>query len=310
MQDTVPSVTTPVATPTTPVLAPTQSVVTVEKKNPFMALMGIIVVIIVAAGGYLLFNLITTPAQVKQQVSMTHTVFKDYRTSTNKLIDDFLDDSSDQSSPEAMERAIQKSKDILRSAEKERETLLERVGELSVAAGSEYKSKVQEYLDGSAQLLTDQKTGVELFTKYVDPLKKYSEVSVQAAGISQYMYSDPAKYITELDKLVTEEQNILDTFKGITASAPYREIHEGFILNLQAELALLQDMKSAVTKRDVNSVAKATQSYAQKIQDNSKAMEKAQDDVETTVENARDDLKDISDRVDELYSNLQRKYSF
>lgn len=317
MQDTVPSTApitppqeTPVATPPIPQVPAQNQGTTIKKKNPIVALFGILVVLALAVGGYFAFNMITTPTQVKQQVGMTHTVFKDYRNSMNKLIEDFLSDSSDQSTPESVERALQKTKDIVKTAQKERETLTGHVEDISVSAGNEYKTQVQKYLDDSGELIAMDEKGIELFSQYIAPLKKYTEVTVAAAGISQYMYSEPSKYISELEKLIKEEESLIETFKGMNAVAPYVEIHNGYVKSMEAELSFLQDMKKAVTNRDTKSLTTATQTYAQKAQDNSKMYEKAQDDLETSVENIQDDLKSISDKIDEEYSSLQRKYSF
>jgi hypothetical protein len=283
---------------------------TIKKKSPLIALLGVVAVLAVAVGGYFAFNMITTPTQVKQQVGMTHTVYKDYRNSMNKLIEDFLSDGSDQSTPESVERALQKTKDIVKTAQKERETLSGHVDDITVAAGSEYKTQVKKYLDDSGELITIDEKGIELFSQYITPLKKYTEVTVAAAGISQYMYSEPSKYVSELEKLIKEEESLIQTFKGMNAVAPYTEIHNGYVKSMEAELSFLQDMKKAVVNRDTKSLTTATQTYAQKAQDNSKMYEKAQDDLDTSVENIQDDLKSISDKIDEEYSSLQRKYSF
>lgn len=267
---------------------------------------GLVLVVIAA---YLGINLINTPTRVKEQVIPANQYFSDHKKIVDKIGKHLLDESGADDAEE-IEREVQKAKDYLEEEAELKKNLDENIAELTARPLNEYKQELGAYLAQTQDLVVYEDDLVRLMDNYVGPMQEIEDLSVANSGVSNYLYSDPNKYVEEVEKYIDGQNKIIEKLEAVEPPDRYQEIHQSFIKNLKVEIDFVSSLKDSVDERDQEAMVTAQQEYAKKAQEAEKEYDRISDDIDDKVEDLLDKIDDQAQNIENLYSNLKSKYKF
>jgi hypothetical protein len=268
-----------------------------------------LVILAVGVAAYFVANLINTPVRIKEQVVPTHVMFVDYDQKVDKVIEDLLAENNN-TSVDALERAVKKSEDYLEEAEEHQEKLEAGVQTLTIGQTRGYREAVEKYLEESNKAIEAEKQAVDLGKAYLSPIKKYKDLETKISGSSAYTFSNPNKYSDELEKFIKEHEDILNEFKNIQVGDQVKDLNDMMIKRMEDELNFIKDTKKAIDERDVELIANAQQTYAEKSKSQTEDSERVTDEFNDRIEDIQDSLQDLRKKVEAEHSTLQAKYKF
>lgn len=158
------------------------------------------------------------------------------------------------------------------------------------------------------EIVAVQKDYVAIGEKYIAPFKAYEEFNVAIAGVSNYMYSDPGKYVSELEKYIGQHDDIYQQFKGMQPAGWFVEGHDVLLKSIDATTGLLESMKDAVGKRSQQDIIAATQKFEEVMQTINTDSEKAEDTFDKKAKELSDRLEDAFNDVEDEYDNVKAQY--
>lgn len=275
--------------------------------SPIIILAGIAGVALLGVGGFFLFNAINTPAKVKENVSIAQPIFVQYKQSVDKIVEHLKEDGNGDS--DSLERSAKKSEDLVKQAETEQANLTQVMKAITVSELQGYKKLLEDYVTVSVKIISYERENGQLADAYVKPIKDYEELTVKLSGASNYVYSDPDKYMMILASGITDEEDILTKFKKIELKY-FQKYNDQFVKNISDEVDFLKNVKAAVESRKTADIAVASQKYSANTQQNSKALnrivEQLNDDVKSLAETATSN----ADQINSEYNRLRTKFNF
>lgn len=269
----------------------------------------IIVVLIASIGGYFFMNTVNKPARIKGAVEPVQTTFTNYAQSVRAVADD-LQDSSGGSDADSIERAFEKAKGYLKSAEDNFATLSPLVAKVNFSETSEYRKDLDAYLDKGSKLTQIEKDGVDVGDKLVNIIRDYQKEATDLGGVANYMYSDPEKYSQLVGDFVKKEDSLIKDAEAISAKGDAKETIDNLVKKMQIEKQLLQNMIDAVSNRDSNAIITAQKKYSQDAQDWETDNNRTEDRHKETVKTLARDLDSLKDKLTSDYSDLRSRYKF
>jgi hypothetical protein len=275
--------------------------------SPLIIIAVVAVVAVLGVGGFFAFNMVNTPAKVKEKAGLVHPIFVQHKETVDKIIDHLKEDTGSDS--DSLERAALKSKDLAAQAEKEKTNLDELVKTMNIGELAPYKKLLDDYLALSVKLTAYEKDSGNLMDSYVRPIKDYETLTVKLRGASSYMYSDPDKYLSLLSEGITEEEAVLAKFKKID-STYFAKYNDQFIKTIENEIDYLKTVKMAVENRRLSELATATQKYASNSQENRMALRRVIEQINDEVKSLASKATSTADQVGNEYNRLRTKYNF
>jgi hypothetical protein len=279
-----------------------------RRVSGFAPVLILVIFALVGLGAFIFTSNLNKPARVKQKAELVSPLFRDYANSLEDVIAHLEEEPA--SDVDSIERYLQKGKDFLKTAEENQENLNSQINKLNITDLSDYKKGVNDYIDKSKEVLSIHKDNLDLLEKYIPSLQDYEQLTVNLSGVSNYLYSDPAKYVSEVDKAIKSENEILSDIKTITPSDLMSEYHENFIKTLENERDLLTQLRDAARDRNNAALTTAMRAYGEKAQENSRETNRIKDELDDIVKNLSDELDDIIDNLEREYDDLKEKFDF
>lgn len=271
-----------------------------------LILSAVLLLLIGVGGGYYLMNVVNKPAQIKQAVEPTQEPFNNYARSIEDLAADF-DDSGSGSDADSLERSVQKTKGLLTTAEDNRKILEPLVDKINFSETSALKSELQEYLDKSKKLIDIQAENVRVGEKIIAPIRKYQDLSVELAGVANYMFSDPTRYTQTVSEFIAEDEKLIQEMEAIDAKDGPKEVVDILVKKMKSEKVFLEEIVEAVRTRDSAAIASAEKVYTQEAVEIEKELNRITDKQKEEVKNLSRDLEDLADKVKASFSNMNFK---
>lgn len=295
----------------TPTPNPTPAQTTSTKSQQLIAKVaaGVAAVVLIAVAAFYGFNFLNKPIRVKEQVIPTHQIFQDHQQTVEKISDYLLEESGIESS-EGMEREIKKAEDLLADEQELRSKLKDSLDRMTVSELSDYQQQTQAYLSSSQKLLVHGQRTTDFIKGLVEPFKSMEELSVKHSGMSHYMYSDPNKYIDEIQTYTDEQTELVEEIKQIETEGKYKDLHQSLSRQFEIELQLLKDLKQAVEDRDEEGMVTARKTYDQDNLEEEKEFERVEDLLDEEIENLSDQIMNQAKKVEDEYSDLRHHYNF
>lgn len=277
-----------------------------KKKSPVVILGALAAVGVATVGVLFAYNTVTAPARIKDQTLLTQEVFSDYNDTLEDILVDLVDDDVD--TADGLERALQDARDALKEAEEQRDKLGDLTGNISVSQLNIYKEALNEYISVSEEVITVQTDNVDLGDGYLEPFRKYEELNITMAGVSQYMFSDPSKYVVEVNKFLEGQKEIRDQFTAIEARGWFTEGNEVLIKTIDLTADFLKEVRDAVKDRSQKDIVLAQKNFAKKMQELENEEEKTEDSFDQKAEDLTDEIEDAYKAVEKEYDSLRIKY--
>lgn len=269
----------------------------------------LILILVAVAGSFLVFNSLNKPAQIKERSNIIQPLFQDLKHSV-EAVGDHLKDTPTGTDVDSSERYTKKGKGLNQTAGDNLDKIKSQIEKLNFSETSEYKKKLDEYIKKSAELIQYEKDDIKLGEDYLDPERDYEDLTKSISGVSNYMYSDPARYVKEVGAAVEKEDQIIKDFKKLNEDGLHKKTHEAFIKKLEAERELLDGAKAAVESRDNSALTKAIKKYSTDSQDIAKEANRYSDESKEKYNNVISDLKSLADKIENDYNQLKDKFKF
>ncbi|MFZ5377038.1 MAG: hypothetical protein ACOZAN_05260 [Patescibacteria group bacterium] len=280
-----------------------------NKKKPLMVVGAAIGLVIAAVLGiFFLAEVMMRPARIRDQVVMSKRVIDDYQKDLDEMIDVMVNDEVE--TADGMERASEEAKSLLKDAEDNHKKLADLEESITLGQLEDYKEAVSKYRDVAEKIIAAQKDYAMLSEQYVGPFRELEDLNVKMEGISQYMFDDPDKYVSELNQYSKKQAEIADTFKKIETKGWFVETHQVVISTFDATSNFMVLMASAVSNRSQNEIRSAGQKFAEDMQKVQNDSEKAEDNFDRQAKDALEELNDSYAAIEEEYDNLKLKYKF
>lgn len=261
------------------------------------------------AGSFLLFNTLNKPAQIKEKSNIIQPLFLDLKRSVED-VGEHIKDTPSGADADSGERYTNKGKGLVKTASENLDKLKNQKDKLNFSETSDYKKKLDEYITKSEQLIQYEKDDIKLGEDYIDPKRDYEDLTKSISGVSNYMYSDPARYVKEVTAAIEKEDGIIKDFEKLNEDGLFKKYHESFIKSLKAERDLLEQAKDAVVNRDNDALTVAVKKYSQDAQDLAKDMSRYQDESKEKYESIIRDLETLADKIEGDFNQLKDKFKF
>lgn len=276
-----------------------------KEKNKKMILGGLIIVLIVLIGGFYFKN---NTKKVTQSVSDVHSLYTEYAGLVKK-IGEHLDRNSGSDS-DSLERYALEGKIIIDEESSKRDALLEKVSSLNTSDTKSYVEVINKYLENTERLMEFEKANVEISAFYVEPVRQTEDIEVDAGGAGVYMYSDPDKYVSIMQKAIVVYKEVLNTFKGYTPPVIFADLHNSLISYKETEIKFISNMSNAVSRRDVESIASVSRSIVQEAQNFQKEYGRLVDITDAQIKEVISNVSNQKEVVDNEYTFLRNKLNF
>lgn len=285
---------------------PYQQTTEIKPKKGLALILSLSTLFLLLIIGYFVNSLLLSPAKIREQVTLTQEVIIDYNKNLKNITTALVEDDPETSA--GMERDLEKAKSLLNEAEKNQKKLDELKAKISSGKLDKYKKSLEEYTALANEAVAVQKDYVAIGESYIKPFKAYEELNVAAAGISNYMYTDPNKYVSELEKYIVDHEAIYLQLKAIQPSGWFVETHQATLKSIDSSTKLLKDMKEAVGKRSQQDIITATKKFEEANQAISIEMEKAEDNFDKQVKDMTSKIEDIFNDIESEYMTIKVKY--
>lgn len=276
------------------------------KPKGFAPLFLLIVIALAAGVTFFLTQIVGKPARIKEKLEVAQPLFRDLDKSVKKVID-HLKEVPD-SDADSTERYLQKGNSALKSAEDNVDTFKPIAGKLTFTELKAYKAQVDKYLSKTDESLKLEKDEMALLAGYISPLKDYEKMTVDLSGVSNYLYSDPARYVKEVGKAIDRESEIYSTLSALKPEGHTQKNHEAFLKVIKNEMDFLKQIKTAVENRNSSSVTAALKNYSENQQSSSREMNRLKDELNETIKDLSNDIDSLSEDIEREYSDLKSKF--
>lgn len=316
-----PVVPTPVAPeppvmPNPPIIAPFTQVpapppVEIKKKKMPLIIGVVLAVIIIAAGVYFGLNYLTIPTKIKEKAQITQPVFEDYSGVIDQMVAD-IDDSTGGGDSASAEREAQKVSGLLKNQTQYKDTLQNSLKGLDLKQMAAYKQSIENYLSKANEMVVVEEDNLKRINAFIDVFKSSEKLQLIIKEGSNYMLSDPDRYISMLDEAIKE----LQTTSGKLQKADVgnndlnKKIIAVYIDMLTAEIKFFEGLKIAVQNRSSEEVSAAELAFTQTTQDLDKESNRLHDLEKEQTVTLKTDLQNLKSKEAEEYSQLRSRYKF
>ena len=271
----------------------------------------IILVVLVAAvgGGYLLMNSVNKPSQIKAQVQPINSTLDNYIQSVNAISDD-LKATSTSSDADALQRALEKAKGLLKTANDDLSTLNPQVNNLNFTETAQYRKDLDQYISESKKLIQIEQDNVEPAEQLIPVVRSYQKDATDLAGVANYMYSNPDKYVQQVNDFTTKDDQYIKTIEGIKVTGQAKESVDVLLKQMKAENTFIKSMAQAVKNRDSNAIVAAQKQYAQDAQSLQQENSRVDDSHKEVINTTSQNLQTLASKLKTDYTELQVKYKF
>jgi hypothetical protein len=263
---------------------------------------------VLAGGGYLILNSANSAAKVQEQVTTAQPLFLEYSRTIGKMAEHIVESSGADS--DSMERYALEGRIFVQDAETQKAALESQVDAMSASDLSEYKNILNEYLQKADYLLAMERENVAMTEYYIEPIRKYEKLTVGISGASNYLYSDPDKYVSIVNTAIVDEKAIIAELKKFDSGELLIEYHNAGLARMEEEVRFLERLVQSVTNRDVDAISSSMQGFMQSIQNSAKELSRLSDELDRKVENTEDDLDTLKEKIESEYVNLRATYKF
>lgn len=268
-----------------------------------------VAVVFAGVGGYFLFNALNKPAVIREKSSLIQPLFLDFKHSIEEMAD-HLNESPSGSDTDSSERYVQKGSSLVKTASDNQDKLIAQIGKLDLPDTEAYKKSLTDYISKSQELIKYEKDDIKISQDYDSPRRDYEQLTSDLAGVSNYLYSDPARYVKEVGSAIEREDEIIKAFESMNEEGLFKKSHEVFIKILKSERNYLQNVKDAVSNRDDSALAEAAKKYGEDSVNNAKESSRVSDESKEKYKTVISDLKSLANKVDQAYNSLKSQFKF
>ncbi len=276
--------------------------------TPIIIIVVLLLVLAAGVGVYFFTNNLNKPARIKEKTEVTQPIFKDYSRSVDKVVEHLQEEAD--GDPESLERYNSKGQGLIKSAEENLKSLKPLVEKIDIAEQSKYKKSLENYITKAEEITQIDKDQIALYEGYINPLKDYEQLTVDISGVSNYLYSDPARYVKEVNAGIVKEDKIIKQLEAVEARGEWKAYHEEFLKTVKTEKTLLQAMVKAVEDRDSDAIAAALKEYTENSQNNSRDLKRVTDKTNDKIEDLANEVEVAAEEVEKEYDNLKSSYKF
>lgn len=284
----------------------------IKPKLSFKKLLKIIfpiaILLLLGVVAFFMVDKFNAPAKIKQKASIAQPIFYDLDAVNKKIAEQLKSEMS--SDADSIQREQQKGEGYLETAKKDIEQLTANMDAININEFNSYKDYMKKYLKNSNELATMEEEGMLILGNYQSPIEKMQKVAVDVSGASIYMYSDTKKYISILNKAITDENEIIGELEEMNFPDDWKPQHELLIKTIERQRNYMKSLVEAVEERDSEKIAITTKTYAQEEQDLSKESSRLNDEFNAKVDKLLDKSNSLSEMIKEEYSQLKIKYNF
>lgn len=276
-------------------------------------LTAILIVIILGAliggGAYFVNKTFNTPKQVKERVELIQPILEDY-TKSVKDLGDYLKNDSNSTDTDSMERDVQKGRNLLKTADDNLKTLSPLLEKLDIEEVQKYKSSINDYLPKAKAIVDISREAVDLSSSYIGPLREMETASLSSTGISNYMYSDPDKYVSLVDDLINKMSDITKKLEDIPAGSSVKEYHNSTVRVYKEQVSLLKQVRDAVAKRSLSAITQAQNAYAESSKNLEKETNRISDQLNEKIDESTKETESLREKITSEYNRLRGTYNF
>lgn len=262
-----------------------------------------------AGGGYILVNNMNKPERVKSTVQPTQTAFENYKNAISDIIEYFEDEDDTGSDSDSIERALQKSKGYVATAETALVALKDSNAKLSTDAKT-YKEEVEKYITTAQPVYDKAKHENQVGTEMIPLIKEMEKMNTDLSGVANYMTSDPDKYITTVNEYIKKQEEVLTKFKAIKTEGDTKEEIDAAIKLFEAANVFLKDVVKAVENRDNEALVAAQRNLSQKSEDLQKETNRLKDERKEKLKQTKRELESIEKKINDEFQSLKTEYKF
>lgn len=279
-----------------------------KNKNILPIIIGLVVVVLIALMGvvYYLF-LADSPTKIKSTLSTINPSFVSYSRAVRSMMDQLQEDSG--STADSIERSTAEGEDLLKEVKDARSTLEEELKSMKSSKLKDYKETIENYIVTADEAYEYEKSNINISKAYIKPMRDYEKLTLDISGSSNYLLSDPDKYVAILNNAITTEEKIKKEFEDIETDSIFGDMHNSFIRTLSIEISFLREMVSAAENRDANQIATATKQYTQSQQNNANEISRISDKLDKKVREMGQKLDDLKEDVDVEYNKLKTEFN-
>ncbi len=278
------------------------------KKHGFSPVAIVIALLVVGIIALVAVTSLNKPTQIKEKAEVTQPVFRNYVRSMEEVASHIEEDSG--TDADSMERYSQRGNGIVKSAEDNLKTLKPLVEKVRFKEAEKYKQDLDSYVSKSGELLQMEKDDLELLNGYIPVVRDYQALTVSLSGTYNYLRSDPARYVKEVQRAVDTEDRLISSLRAINPKGYTQKFHEAFVATLKTEREFLAETEKAVVNRDNNGLATATKKYSEATQENTRNSNRVEDERKQKRKDLIRDLKSLSEDTEREYSDLKTRFKF
>jgi hypothetical protein len=273
---------------------PAKSIFGIPK--PILIVLVIVLSAFIIGGGYLVYS----ATKVIDQMTTTQSHVEDLQESMIDIIDSLNETNIGEA--EGLEEFSTEGKTIIKDAKEKKNALKEANNKTSVIFASEYKGKVDEYIEVSEDIIDVFEENVEISSDYIEPIQEYETTSEEVAGLFQIASNDRDGYLNSVRQAISDLDEIIASLESIEVSEDLDEVHEILIAKLENELTFLESIVESIENGNQEDLLEAKEIYDRNIG----ALDQ---EAEDAVNAYYDGLYEQSTKLDEVYEDVANIYN-
>lgn len=266
------------------------------------------VLLILVIGVYLAYFL-TLPNKIKQTTTTTHQVFIEY-SDTIFQISNHLLKGNNTSDSDSIARESQKATNLVQQALTSQKTLNTLLSKLTFSQQQNYRQEILNYQQLTNQLIELEQANAILYQQYAPLIAQYEQLEIKVNTINNYMISDPTKYTTEIQDIISQEQILIEQFQQIQTIPQFQELVTETSQPLVAELALLKSLSQGVKTRNTNLITQSNQKYIEDQVKINKNLNRIEDELTSQIGSLTRNIEKSEDQIKSSYTRLAIQHNF
>ena len=269
--------------------------------------LGFGILFIFAALFIIIINNIGNPKKIKQQLSTTHPIFRQYQQTIHELTE-HLQENDNNADSSSMQRQGQKASRLATQADTTKATLTNLIRQIEVKQLDRYRTHLTKYLDQTQELINLEHENANIYQQYSQIFAQYEEIILVLKNATNYIDSNPDRYIAEMTNAIAREQQLVAQMKSIQSIPQTQEMIEYSPKILEAEIEFIQKMIIAVQNQDNNAITATKNEYNRKQAEMNKDINRIEDQFNEQIEQLKHQSQLLETQIQNVYNRLAIQY--
>lgn len=268
----------------------------------------LMMILILSGGGYYGYAFVIQPMRVKEVILVSQPVFEDLHRSGEKILSHLEKEPLDEA--DSLERYAAEGEELLITAKSNQEKLNEYVVGMKSGMAATYRARLINFSEKVREIIQLEEDNVAFSRAYAEMLLDYEGLTLQVNGISDFIVSDPDRYVASVNKLITDEEKLIEKMKGVQIGKDRDmvEMHKLLIGMLENEVEFLKGMKKGVELGNADMISMAEKAYSDNMQNNQGDLIQTGGRLNRRVSEIGDELNSLGDEVEEAYQEIADRY--